>query len=374
MSLRNSWFLLPCLITMITTILLFLIVLSVLVLAHEWGHYITAKKIGAGVEEFGLGFPPRLFSWKGKDGMVWSLNAIPLGGFVRIEGESGESTSAKSFGTKSIPARLLVLAAGVLMNLVLAAVLFSAGFLIGIPSITEGDLPKQAIVKNEAVRITEMLPDSPAKEAGFAPGDTVLAINGVTVESGEGARESLRGFSEADNVKFEILRKGERMELVAAPVYLPSIEAYGIGVAMVETGDIRYPFYLAPVKGVEMTGIYTVAVVQGFYGLIRDLLLGAPVAESLSGPVGIATMTGEVAELGFLYLLQFTALLSVNLAVLNILPIPALDGGRIFFVLLEAVRRKKASPQLEAVVHNLGFMVLMILVILVTYRDIAKLI
>lgn len=359
---------------MLTTILLFLIVLSVLVLAHEWGHYITAKKIGAGVEEFGLGFPPRLFSWKGKDGMIWSLNAIPLGGFVRIEGESGESTSEKSFAKKSIPARLLVLSAGVLMNLVLAAVLFSIGFLIGVPSVTEGETPKMAIVKNEAVRITEILPDSPAANAGFAIGDTVLSLNDQAVQSGENARETLRGFSTEEQVRFSVLRKGETIELLAQPTFLPSIEANGIGVAMVETGDVRYPFYLAPLKGIETTALYTVAVSQGFYTLLRDLVIGSPVAESLAGPVGIATMTGEVADLGFLYLLQFMALLSINLAVLNILPIPALDGGRIFFVLLEAARRKKASPQLEAVVHNLGFMVLMILVIIVTYRDIAKLI
>lgn len=359
---------------MIITILIFLGLLSVLVIAHEWGHYYAAKKIGAKVEEFGLGFPPRIFAWKGKDGMEWSINWIPLGGFVKIKGESGEHRDdPDSFAKQSIPKRTVVLLAGVVMNLVLAAVLYSAGFLVGVPAVIEGDIPGSAIVADEAIRVTEIVAESPAVDAGFEIGDTVLTIDGQTYDSGEDARAALAGDGQDRVIEFLVMRNGEEVSLTAVPAYLDVLGHEGVGIAMVETGTVRYPFYLAPVKGIELTAFYTKEVVVAFVSIIGNLVVGQSAGVELAGPVGIAVITGEVASLGFVYLMQFAAILSINLAVINVLPFPALDGGRFAFVILEAIRRKPASPKLEAVVHNLGFALLMLLVIFVTYKDIVGL-
>jgi len=360
---------------MISTVLLFLVILSVLVLAHEWGHYFTAKKIGAKVEEFGLGFPPRLYSWKGKDGMVWSLNLIPLGGFVKIVGESGDHREEKdSFSGKSIPKRILVLAAGVIMNLVLAIGLFSVGFTVGIPSAIEGGVDSQAIVSENAIRVTEVLAGSPADEAGLKMGDEVLLINGLAYASGEEVRQALHNFSENDVINFEINRSGEEQTISAVASYIEAIDSMGVGAAIVETATIRYPWYFAPIKGIETTVVYAIAILAAFWHIIAGIFTGGGIPAGVSGPAGIAVVTGEIASLGFVYILQFAAMLSLNLAILNIIPFPALDGGRIAFTLVEAIRRKPASEKLEAVVHNLGFMLLMLLVIIVTYRDILNLI
>jgi regulator of sigma E protease len=355
---------------MIWTILIFLTVLSVLVLVHEWGHYFTAKK----VEEFGLGFPPRIWSWKGKDGMLWTLNLIPLGGFVKIKGESGaERLEKDSFASKKIWQRLLVLVAGVVMNLVTAGVLFGIILAIGAPTILEGELPAHAEVREEQVLVQEVLPESGAEQAGLMYGDIVLAVNGVTASSAESARDALFVSTSEGEVMLEIDRNGEMLTLSMQPSYLETLESEGYGVALVEMGLLSYPLWLVPWKAIQVTIGYTLMILVAFWDLIVGLVTQSGVAESVSGPVGIAKMTGQVAQMGWVYLLQFTALLSINLAVLNILPFPALDGGRVLFVLVEAVRRKPASPKLEALVHNTGFLLLIAFVLFVTYRDIVNL-
>ena len=209
---------------MIWTILIFLAVLSVLVLVHEWGHYYTAKKMGMDVEEFGLGFPPKAFSWKGKDGMEWSLNWIPIGGFVRIKGESGgDRKDPDSFVSKSLFARFLVLFAGVVMNLVLAAVLFAIIFMIGTPAITEDGVDSYAIVSDEGIRITEVLEDSPANVAGLEAGDELLMLSGEEFTSGEEAREVLLSADENEIIEFVVERDGEEVTKMIAPAYFDEL-------------------------------------------------------------------------------------------------------------------------------------------------------
>lgn len=360
---------------MIGTILLFLAILSILVLAHEWGHYFTAKRVGAKVEEFGLGFPPRAYVWKGKDGMKWSLNWIPLGGFVKIKGESGEHRSdSDSFGHKSIPARLLVLSAGVIMNFVVAAALFSIGFMIGVPSVVEGDIGSSAIVHDRAISVTEVIAGSPAAEAGMKVGDQIIEINGDSFETSEAARDALAVTADHRDFEVTVLRGGDQFEFHLLPRYYEEYDRELVGVALLQTGTVRYPWYLAPGKGIVTTYSYTREILAAFGGIISNLVHGEKAGVDVSGPVGIAVMTGEIAQLGVIYLLQFAAILSINLAIINILPFPALDGGRVFFVLIEAVRRKPNNATVEAVVHNLGFALLMILVVVVTYRDILNLI
>lgn len=358
---------------MILTALLFIAVLSVLVLAHEWGHYAAAKRAGMDIEEFGIGFPPRLFSWKDKNGTEWSINLVPLGGFVRIKGENGEErTSPGAFAMKSIPARFLVLAAGVLMNLFVAWILFTGGFLFGLPAVIEGTEDTSAIISDRALHIVQVLPESPAAEAGIEEGDKVISIDGESFTDGEAARAALTPNAGGEPIEMVFERDGETEHTLLTPKYIEEIKKEGVGVALVETGTVRYPFYVAPVKGVVTTIGMTVQIVGAFVGLVAGVFTKENVLAELSGPVGIAALTGEVARLGIGHLIQFAAMLSVNLAVLNAIPFPALDGGRMFFLAVEAIRRKPNSMKFEQAAHTLGFGILILLVIFVTYRDIVK--
>lgn len=360
---------------MIGTILIFLVLLSLLVLAHEWGHFAAARKAKMVVEEFGIGFPPRLFSWTSKRGTVWSVNLIPIGGFVRIQGENGEHRyEAGSFATKSYFARFAVLFGGVFMNLVVAALLFAIGFAFGLPSVIEGGVDARAIVSDEAIHVVQVLPGSPAEQAGVMNGDEVIAIDGETFVEGEAAREALKPNADGAPVEITIERSGEQQTLKMAPAFIEDIDREGVGLALVETGKVRYPWYFAPVKGVTTTIGMTIQIVDAFGGLIAGLFTkDSNVAAQLSGPVGIAVLTGQVADLGLAHLVQFAAMLSVNLAVLNALPFPALDGGRILFLAIEAIRRKPLSQAFEQGVHAAGFALLILLVVFVTYRDIVNL-
>lgn len=358
------------------TILVFLLILSVLVLVHEAGHYMMARWSGMVVEEFGIGFPPKLFGKKDKRGTLWSVNAIPLGGFVRIQGEGGdekERFAPGSFATKSKLWRFGVLIGGVAMNLVAAWVLFSVGFGIGLPSILEGTQVDPAMVRDRGIRIVEIVKGSPAETAGILAGDEVRAIDGVASLTGESARTALAPHTDGSPLILDILRGSEEKTIEVTPAYLSDLGKDGVGVALVETGTVRYPWYTAPIVGAQATAEMTVSVVGGFWGMITGIFSHKDVVSQLSGPVGIASLTGQVMNLGFIHLVQFAAMLSVNLAVLNILPFPALDGGRIFFLLVEAIRRKPVTAKFEQTIHGAGFALLLLLVLFVTYQDIARL-
>lgn len=351
------------------TLLIFLVVLSVLVFVHEFGHFITAKKLGVRVDEFGFGFPPRAFSVK-RGGTVYSLNWIPLGGFVKIKGEmADEATGRDSFATQSAPRRLLILAAGVTMNMLLAWLLFSAGAMIGLTE-TVDDVHTSATVRNRAVTVTDVIPDSPASTAGIAYGDSIAAVNGAPVVEVAALQETLRTAS--GEVTLTLKRGQTTRDVQVTPVVLEKTGKPGIGVGLLETGTVSYPFWYAPVRGAEITVMNTLAVFQAFGGLIAGIFTGKGVSADVAGPVGIAVATGEVARLGFIYLLQFTALLSINLAVINILPLPALDGGRVLFLIIEKIRRKPVDRRIEGIVHQIGFGLLLLLALFVTVQDVRR--
>ncbi len=361
---------------MILTILLFLLVLSVLVVAHEFGHFIVAKWAGAKVEEFSVGFPPRIWSYTAKDGMKWTLGAIPIGGFVKIVGENGEDEKEQgNFGSLSIVKRFLVLVAGVTMNVILAGVLFSFGYMIGMPAIIEGGVPENARVRDEAVTITEVLPGSPA-DGKLEAGDVLVLMHGGVVSSGPATREWLAEivtYPELTSISFEVLRGNEELTVEIVPAYIEQIDGLGIGAGIATTGKVSYSPFVAIYKGSQTTLEFLWMIIVAFWNLITGIFTGKGVDAELAGPVGIAVMTGQVASLGFVYLLQFAALLSLNLAIINILPFPALDGGRIMFLAYEGLRGKKASPVVEGVLHNIGFILLIILIITVTVKDLVNL-
>ncbi len=373
---------------MLLTLIAFFAVLGLLVLVHELGHFVTARRAGIKVEEFGLGLPPRVFGFyksaegqwravglktKEAPGTIWSLNWVPLGGFVKIKGEDGGATTQPdSFGNKSILTRILVISAGVSMNIVLAAVILSISLMIGSPQvINETQLSPLAKVSNVEIRVFQVLEGSPAAYAGISVADTILTVDGQVFST---VVEFQNYFNQkvGEPVKLTIKRGEETLAKEVVPEILVETERSGMGVALLETGLVSYPWYVAPVFGVWETLKMIGGVIFGFFLIIKSLVISHELIGDVYGPVGIAGLIGDAARLGILYLLQFTAVLSVIIAVINFLPFPALDGGRVVFLIIEAIRKKPVNPRFEALMHNIGFALLMVLVVIVTFRDIAR--
>jgi len=345
---------------MLITIVAFLAVLAVLIIAHELGHFSTAKAFGVKVEEFGIGFPPRLLSFK-KGETRYSLNAIPLGGFTKMVGEVDPSET-RSLASKNVWIRILVLSAGSLMNFLLPLLLFSIAFMV----------PHNVLIGQ--VTVEEVLPDSPAAIAGIQPEDTIISINGKQLSSTLDLSRAiqLNLGKEIDMVISHDSVTNEEVQLT--PRWRPP-EGEGATGIMVRTENPaivsqREPFWRAIPLGVKKC-IETFVL---FKNEILKLFIGAATFQ-VGGPVAIAQMTGEVARAGISPLLEFAAFLSINLAIINIFPLPALDGGRIVFVLLEWTRRgKRISPKTEGLIHGIGFVLLIAAMLAVTYQDIVRIV
>jgi regulator of sigma E protease len=356
---------------MLITIIIFVAVLSLLVFVHELGHFLVARKLGIAVEEFGFGFPPRIYGTRfgRRGGTLYSVNWIPLGGFVRIKGEAGEHAADKdSFAAKSLPRRALVLVAGVLMNVLLAWALFTVGFAVGFPQVVE-DLSPHARVGATSVQVSSVLPDSAAAAADVRLGDTFVAYDGHAVEDTDAFRERTK---EGRPVEVTLRRGGEELTKTLVPTLIPGHPDPVVGLSLARTGLVSYPLWYAPIEGGRATVLLTGQVLSGFGEVITSLVRGQKAGIEFSGPVGIAVLTGEAARLGFRHLLQFTALLSLNLAVVNLFPFPALDGGRLLFIVVERLRGRAFGKRIETYVHGIGFLILIGLVLLVTARDFAK--
>lgn len=374
---------------MFLTIVTFFAVLSLLVLVHEWGHYVVARKYGVKVDEFGLGLPPRIFGFfKNAEGKwefvgtrskkvapktIWSLHLIPLGGFVKIKGEEGgDKNDPTSFVSKKVWQRILIISAGVSMNVLLAIVLLSIGLTVGSPQVIDQDnISKWATVNNIQVRVTTVLEGSPAEQAGLESPDAIISVAGQLVTD----IEQLQGLFEGkldQTLEVVVERNGEKISTQVTPVVLAETDKPGMGVALVQTGFVSYPWYIAPVFGVIETFKMIGAIIFGFFFIIKTLIISGELVGEVYGPVGIASLIGDAARLGFLYVMQFTAILSIIIAVINFLPFPALDGGRVVFLIIEAIRGKPVNPKIENTMHNAGFALLMILILVVTYNDIAR--
>lgn len=346
------------------TILSLLIVLSILVFVHELGHFVVAKRSGIRVEEFGWGYPPRLLKLWEHEGTIYSINAIPFGGFVRMPGEDDPSVK-DGFASRPKLTRLAVLFAGPFMNFVLAAVLFASSFVIGMPSPV-----------GEQVVIVGVSAGSPAAEAGLQEGDVVLKMNGEPVAdlSDFVARTDL---SKGTAVTLTIERNKEVLTVVLTPRVNPPQGQGAMGVAINGkplAWEVKHlPPGQAILNGVKQTVEVVLLTVSAPVLLLRGSI--SPEAARPVGPIGIARMTGDAAaqavhEGWWFPVIQLTAFISAALGITNLLPIPALDGGRILFILVEAIRRKRIDPKKEGLIHLIGMALILALMFLVTVQDI----
>lgn len=352
------------------TLIVFVLLLGVLVLVHELGHFLTAIRLGVDVEEFGIGFPPRLFSFKRK-GILYSINLLPLGGFVKIKGENGDDlNNPKSFVNQKTWKKSLILSAGVLMNFVTAFVLLTLGFMIGMPQAIDpqSDLSQ---FKDRGVVIIEVLENSAADKAGLEIGDRLVKIDDQVITDSDFVYSFIKEHSDQE-LNLAINRANESKEIKAKPEVMPDGTEPILGLGMLDVGVVSYGFFASIWQGLQSVVSMTWQILSAFGNLLKDLITTGHLSAGLSGPVGVAIMTGQVARLGLIYIMNFAAILSLNLAVLNILPFPALDGGRLMFVLLEKVRGKKLNESVEAIIHNSGFALLMLLIVFITWRDVVQ--
>jgi regulator of sigma E protease len=353
--------------------------LAVLVLVHEFGHFFAAKKSGVRVDEFGLGFPPRLWA-KTVGETTYSINAIPFGGFVKIFGENPDdesingADSSRSFVHIPRWKQVIVLIAGIAMNIIFAWLLFSVAYMSGMTTgVSDGN---KSYIHDSHVIVLDILGGSAADKSGLKQGDQILSytFNGATKTVTDASMiQDVTKSSGGKAIDFEVSRATENKHILVAPVKSSS-GTYAIGISMDLVGKIKLPFYMAFWEGAKLTTHLFTSIFTGLYTLIHDAVLGRADVSQLSGPVGIARLVGDASKLGIAYLLSFTAFISLNLAALNLIPFPALDGGRILFVIIEAIRRKAISPKIANTINAIGFGILILFMLFITYRDIAKLI
>jgi regulator of sigma E protease len=336
------------------------------------------------VDEFGFGFPPRLLGiqkdqgrWKivwghkqpaNTDATIYSINWIVLGGFVKIVGENNENADdPRSFINKPFWARLKTLVAGVAMNVILAWLLLSAGYVAGLPVAIDdpSSLGNRGQLTDRQVAIVNVLPDSPAAKAGVQPSDVIITIDGIAFSDVTGLQQYIRD-RKGQAFDFTVRRINETKQLTVQSEADPAENSGPTGIALATYGKLSFPWYTALWEGAKTTVYQLYGIVYGLFQLFSQ---GAGL-ENLGGPVKIAQLTGQVADLGLVSLMQFTAFLSLNLAILNILPLPALDGGRVLFLIIEKIRGRRNNQSIEQWANTVGFLLLLTLMAVITARDI----
>ncbi|MDO8570786.1 MAG: RIP metalloprotease RseP [Candidatus Daviesbacteria bacterium] len=382
---------------MILTIIIFIITLLFLVVSHEFGHFIVAKKFGIKVLEFGFGLPPKIFGKKWGETLV-TLNWLPIGGFVKLLGEDETDKQSlrpnglkkvlndpRSFATKPVGQRIAVVVAGVIVNFILAVLIFwivlaSSGFSQQIPLLSPykffGVEQKNEIV----VIIGNVSPNSPAEMAGIKNGDRILTINNISLNEASQLIEMTKKLAgEKISLTLSNEQNQQRKVEITPRANPPKGEGpLGVSLGAYEIANLSYVTFPQKLfSGITHTynlASYSFVVLGKFIGTAISTQSLAPVSNTVAGPVGITNMANAIlsVESPLVPYLNFVALLSLNLAVINILPFPALDGGRLFFLITEAVTRKKVKPEIERWIHTIGMIILLALIVLVTFSDIKK--
>ena len=346
--------------TGLTAFIAFVIVIAVCVLVHEYGHYITAKILGVQVHEFSFGMGPALLQHRSKkDNMLWSIRLLPVGGFCRLAGmdeeeENEQVISGKGFNEQSAWKRFLILLNGSLFNILLAVILM-AFFLFA-----------HGVQDIESTKIGEIMPGFPSEIAGLKIGDEILKVNDEKVTQWREMSEKIRSESaKNENVKFEI-KRGE--EILTLNISVPVNKEYGRAMLGISPSYKKLGFFKAIKSSLGYTYRMTALMLRGFAELITRQQ-----EADVTGPVGIASMSGQAMRSGFWDFITFIAIIALNLGIMNLFPIPALDGGRILFVLLEMILRRRLPDKVENWIHTAGFVLLISLMILVTFKDVYNL-
>lgn len=361
----------------------FLVLLTVLVFIHELGHFFAARKSGVVVEEFGFGLPPRAKTLFHQKGTRFSLNWIPFGGFVRLKGENAQTEKERnapgSFSSASYGSRILILCAGVFMNFVFAIFIFVIGFSAGgwIPTyLSMADMRSGAergeISLQPGVLVDDVLPDGTAKAAGVVAKNIVLKVDGTEVYSPKEVADMQLG---KQQITYTIQRSESDTTVTTVTVPVKDgrtgVSLESMARALTAT---KHSFPTALRLSLREAWVMTEQTVFGIAHLFASLFVRASVPEGITGIVGIAQLTHASVQAGFMVYLRLVALLSLSLAILNILPLPALDGGRLAFVVVEAVRRKPANRKVEVMTNAIGFFFLIGLILVITLHDIIRLI
>ncbi len=356
-------------------IIVFILILSVLVLIHEFGHFLMAKAFGMRVEEFGIGLPPRAKKLFTKAGTLFSLNWLPVGGFVKLYGEDYEDetqlASKEAFFNKPAWQRALVLLAGVTMNFALAIVLFATVYsFLGIPTETSN------------IHIIEVRKDSPAEVSGFPIESVIKKVSFEQTDYPFGSTEEFIGTIDklkGKEIEMTLLSKeGEEKIYKVTPRENPPEGEGSLGVALSNMEMIKFPWWQMPfrgaVVGMEEAVSWGREILKNLGMVMTQIFTGKGVPKDISGPIGIYQVSKEVYKFGWTAVLQFMGVLSVNLAILNVMPFPALDGGRIVFLVVEKIIGKKRKNKIEGYVHTVGMIFLLLLMLLITGRDIWRLV
>ena len=369
---------------------IFYLVLSVilfvgLVVVHEWGHFIAARRGGVEVEEFGVGFPPKVWARKvktKKSKFVFTINALPLGGFVRLKGENDADRRPGSFGSAPLNTKIKVMMAGVTMNLLVAVFLFMILSLIGLPKLVDNQftVPSdtklvQEVQNPNSVLISSITENSPASRAGLKEQDQITSFAGTEIKKTSTVGQTAKA-NAGKTVPITVLRDGQ------AVTYDVTLNAENTGNGYLgvssQSGasgrEVRRSTWSAPVVAVGVAGQFTGLTFKGIGTAISSLAHGdtQTASEQVSGPVGIAFILNEVSKIGFNFVLMVIAIISLTLAIMNILPIPALDGGRLFVMLLFRAMKRPLTKEREEFIHGAGFVALMALFVLITFVDINR--
>lgn len=349
------------------TAIIFLIVLSILVFVHELGHFLMAKLFKIRVDEFAVGFPPKIFSFK-KGETTYALNALPLGGYVKIHGENPgdeiDTTDARSFQNVPWWKQVIVLAAGVIFNVIFAWLLLSMSLMIGTSKASVDGVPEAYVTGPQQVIVQAVIPDSPAAKAEIKPGDVVLFIGPESIESTTEVQELVKN-TVGESVDVVILRD----RATSSHTVVFSGEKL-MGVSLAEIAEIQMPFFPALKHGLLGTWYLTKELTKGVGGFFGKLFVGDASWDEVSGPVGIAKSVGEASRDGFSSLIFISVLISISLAIMNILPFPALDGGRIVVALIEGIIRKRLNAKFVNGINTIGLGLLLLLMLVVTVKDI----
>ncbi|PIS35844.1 MAG: RIP metalloprotease RseP [Parcubacteria group bacterium CG08_land_8_20_14_0_20_38_56] len=358
----------------IFTLALVVFAIGLLIFLHELGHFVLAKREGVKVEEFGFGYPPRIFGKKiGQT--LYSINWIPFGGFVKIFGEQREEGEPKpgSFYSKSIWARVKIVLGGVVMFWVIAFLVLCSLHIIGVPTAI-GD---EDDFVNARVQILQVASGSPADIAGFKAGDTIKKFSIFNFQFSIDKVEQLQNLTKeyaGQEVILEIQRGAEVLEISIIPRKNPPAGEGAMGIALSRVAVIKYPWYKAIWQGAIQTFNLTLAYVVSLAKIIGQLFsTGKAAGVQLMGPVGMGHMSFQMARLGISYFLNFIVIISIALAVCNLLPLPAIDGGKLLFLIVEKVKGSPVNIKFENAVNSVGFILLITLMLFITYKDILRL-